>query len=114
MEKLQIPQGEYSVKPATETDCAQIVINHKMMVMIMPLDTINDEIESNMATVCSDALNTYQKHETLPSELLRQNQEMMEAIKTALSYFESCRDHWEEGESILYHDLYNTLNKDKE
>lgn len=95
MEKLQITKGQYSVKPATRTDCASIVINHQMMVMIMPLDTINDEIETNTASVCSDALNTYQQFETLPSELLRQNREMKEALENTLKELLKLIDHCE-------------------
>lgn len=88
MEKLQITKGEWQI----ENKSANGIVQREDAIAI----TVNDnftwdvcciwnDIEQGMAEANAmliiDAANTYQKFETLPSELLRQNREMREALK---------------------------------
>lgn len=91
MGKLQITKGDYKVREADKNNWANVSINDDTVFTVYAthcIDIDNDisrDLEAtNISKIAADSLNTYQQCETLPSELLRQNREMKEAVKKIL------------------------------
>lgn len=84
--KLNIPKVKYTFTEPSEVSCASIYVSDKLILMVMPYYDTSErpEIEKDICIVTSDALNTYQACELLPSDLLQQRNELLNAIKMAL------------------------------
>lgn len=86
MVKIKIPLGKWDTRNEYDTkyDQPTIVIetdsNSGFITIWSGADSISDE-NIDLGNIICDAGNTYQQCETLPSELLRQNREMKEALE---------------------------------
>lgn len=81
MEKLQITKGEYMYQKDSSLEYPRVLLGDAP-VMIIDAEFQDDNGNcDDIVLLASDALNTYQQCETLPSELLRQNQEMREVLE---------------------------------
>lgn len=81
MNKLNITTGDYKLKEATNKDCAGVTLGNKNIIIVTSRYSITDVEETNIATISCDSLNTYQKASVLPSELLRQRDELIKGVK---------------------------------
>lgn len=83
MEKLQITKGEYTFSPQKgkpgKCFTAQIWDVEGKNLAILEA-TYNEAEINSFAEIMTDSLNVYSETEKLPSELLRQNREMREAL----------------------------------
>lgn len=98
MEKLQITPGKW------EQNGINAVHSGSTCVAI----TDNKEFRKADAILIADAGNTYRQCSTIPSELLRQNQEMKEALERIEHETDSLEI------SHIVRDCLTSLNKDKE
>lgn len=69
----------------------------------------SEQASENIRLIC-DAGNTIQKCGKLPSELLEENERLIEFAKEVLSYLGD-RKEWKEGEEIIGHKANELINK---
>lgn len=111
MEKLNITQGEWKSRQQTNGDIHISSKHWNEFVKISFVHHNNTEEHRkqclNHSSLIKDAGNTYQQCETLPSELLRQRTELLQALK---EYKEALEKYMENTKTIdndwqTFHDL---------
>lgn len=80
MEKLKITEGDTTLSPQLKNMQAQVWdAEGKSMAIIEP--TEDPAVATNIALIFSNGYNTYNKCFKLPSELIEENRELIEALK---------------------------------
>lgn len=87
MEKLNVTKGR-CVKTPINSSSWQLLIDSRVIAHVTSLYSSEVETENN-ATLFADALNTYNAHSVLPSQLKEQNRELMEALTRMVSVAQS-------------------------
>jgi len=81
MKDLGITKGEWEVSPDNNWECAVLTGNDDHHIEVFNSDIDGwEEMHANATLIC-DAGNTYQRCGLLPSEQLKQNEELREALK---------------------------------
>lgn len=111
MEKLQITKGEWTFEESDYSNGLKsqrtIDIGCKSVEEFSTIWTGNDRASDEdllIAKIICDAGNTYQQCEELPSELLRQNREMKEALENTLDELYRLGEHCADQKFIDFED----------
>lgn len=109
MKKLDINKGVYKAESKDQGwSYDTVFIEDSPQVRVSP--TYFEHQSFELAKLIEDAANTYQDCETLPSELLRQNEAMKKAIEEMKThyhnamYFQACNGGSDDIDAIKYAD----------
>ena len=85
MSKLEITRGKWEISPDNNWECAILTGDDAHHIEVFNSDIDGWEQMHGNATLICDAGNTFQSCGLLPSELLKQNKELREALSKALA-----------------------------